>query len=84
MRPIKLALATDTVAVIEESDKPNEGVKPGEQVVIEGQNQLRPGAKVMTGGDQRGSGSGSGPGSRPGRPSKGRGSGAGPTASTGP
>ena len=43
MRPVTVALTNDDVAVIEK------GVQPGEQVVIEGQNQLRPGGKVSTG-----------------------------------
>jgi multidrug efflux system membrane fusion protein len=40
LRPVVVALTTDDTAVIEK------GVQPGEQVVTEGQNQLRPGGKV--------------------------------------
>lgn len=39
-RPVEVALLTGDQAVLAK------GVKPGEQIVIEGQNQLRPGAKV--------------------------------------
>jgi multidrug efflux system membrane fusion protein len=40
LRPVQLDLTTEDVAVI------GKGVQPGEQVVVEGQNQLRPGSKV--------------------------------------
>ena len=75
MRPIQLDLTTDTLAVIAG------GVQAGEQVVVEGQNQLRPGAKVTTGG---GGGSGEPMQRGSGESKKARGSGAGPTASTNP
>jgi len=80
MRTIKLELSTDTVAVLADSDKPNEGVRPGEQVVIEGQNQLRQGVKVTTG-EHKGSGEPKGSGAPKGRGSA---ASAGPTASTVP
>jgi multidrug efflux system membrane fusion protein len=40
LRPVQVAITTDDVAMIAK------GVQPGEQVVIEGQNQLRPGSRV--------------------------------------
>jgi multidrug efflux system membrane fusion protein len=40
MRPIEVALQTGDLAIIAK------GVEPNEQVVIEGQNQLRPGGKI--------------------------------------
>ena len=39
-RPIKVAMTTSEIAVI------SEGLKGGEQVITEGQNQLRPGARI--------------------------------------
>ena len=41
LRPVAVALTTDDHAVIAK------GVQPGEQVVVEGANQLRPGGKVQ-------------------------------------
>ena len=58
-RMVTVALTSDDVSVIEPGKKPGEGVKPGEQVVTEGQNQLRPGGKVSLG-KAGGQGSGSG------------------------
>jgi hypothetical protein len=40
MKPVTVALTTGETAVIDK------GLEGGEQVVIEGQNQLRPGGKV--------------------------------------
>jgi len=58
-RVVTVALTSDDVSVIEPGHGPNEGVKPGEQVVTEGQNQLRPGGKVsLPKPPEQGSGSG--------------------------
>jgi len=58
MKPVTIALTTGELAVI------SKGLEGGEQVLIEGQNQVRPGGKVepSTGAGGRGSGSGSGGG----------------------
>jgi multidrug efflux system membrane fusion protein len=60
MKPVTVDLTTGETAVL------RQGVKPGDQVVTEGANQLRPGAKVSAGGQRaeappkrRGSGQGS-------------------------
>lgn len=47
MKPVTVALTTGETAVIAK------GVKPGDQVVTEGANQLRPGSKVSAGGAKR-------------------------------
>jgi membrane fusion protein, multidrug efflux system len=41
LRPVELGPTVDQLAVV------GKGLTPGEQVVVEGQNQLRPGAKVQ-------------------------------------
>jgi multidrug efflux system membrane fusion protein len=78
LRPVTVALTTDDQAVIDK------GLTSGEEIVVEGQNQLRPGTKVAPvkpgqGGKPDGppskAGAGAGSGARPGR-----GSAAGPTA----
>jgi len=86
MRRVKVALTTDTYAVIDETAKTgDEPLKVGAQIVIEGQSQLRPDAKIQSG---NGAGSGAGKPDAATQPSgkakKGRGSGAGPTASSAP
>jgi multidrug efflux system membrane fusion protein len=43
MKPVTIELTTGDTAVV------SNGVKPGDQVVVEGANQLRPGAKVQAG-----------------------------------
>ena len=55
MRPVEVVLATGDVAVLAG------GVSPGEQVVVEGQNQLRPGATVSPRPASAGLGGGAGP-----------------------
>jgi multidrug efflux system membrane fusion protein len=61
MRPVTVSLRTDLSVVVDK------GLNPGEKVVTEGQNQLRPGSKVATaapgGGAGAGGGSGGGGGS---------------------
>ncbi|MEJ7603441.1 MAG: efflux RND transporter periplasmic adaptor subunit [Kofleriaceae bacterium] len=65
MKPVKVGLLTGDQALIES------GLEGGEQIVVEGQNQIRPGGRVEPAKPQgRGAGSGSGGGS-------GRGSGSG-------
>ena len=54
-RPIELEQSTSDLALL------RSGVKPGEQVIVDGQSQLRPGSKVAL----RASG---GPGAKGGRP----------------
>ncbi len=63
MQPVTVGLIADEVALIEK------GLEGGEQVVIEGQGQLRPGGRVeiVTPGknrEARGSGSGNGGGGK--------------------
>ncbi|HSN28914.1 MAG TPA: efflux RND transporter periplasmic adaptor subunit [Kofleriaceae bacterium] len=56
MKPVAVELTTGDTAVLAK------GVQPGEQVVTEGANQLRPGSKVQPpGAAPRGGGSGAGP-----------------------
>ncbi|HEY1556609.1 MAG TPA: efflux RND transporter periplasmic adaptor subunit [Kofleriaceae bacterium] len=45
-RAVTVALTSDDLSVIAPGTKPGEGVKAGDTVVTEGQNQLRPGGKV--------------------------------------
>jgi multidrug efflux system membrane fusion protein len=83
MKPVTVALTTGEVAVI------GQGLEGGEHVIIEGQNQVRPGGRVEpTGANGESTGGPSGPGG----PSAGsadhgrgkRGKSGGPTASTQP
>ena len=60
VRTVKPGTIIDNMTVIED------GLKPGEQVVTDGQLRLVPGAKVQTRG--QGSGQGGGPGSQGGNP----------------
>jgi multidrug efflux system membrane fusion protein len=65
MKPVVVALVTDDQAIIAK------GLDGGERVVVEGQNQLRPGSRVDTGEHGAGPGSNSGAGSsarKPGGP----------------
>jgi multidrug efflux system membrane fusion protein len=63
MRPVVVALVTDDQAIIAN------GLDGGERVVVEGQNQLRPGSRVDTAEHGAGTGSSSGSGARkPGGP----------------
>ena len=69
MRTVKIGTAMDTMTVIDE------GLKPGEQVVTDGQLRIVPGAKVQVKGKGQGGGGGGGSqGGNPGAsPSQGRG-----------
>ena len=58
LEPVTVDLTTGDTSVIAK------GVQPGQQVVTEGANQLRPGAKVQPPGAGRGGGSGAGPHAR--------------------
>src|SRR5256884_3407167 len=71
MRTVKTGTAMDTMTVIDE------GLKPGEQVVTDGQLRIVPGAKVQVEGKGQGGGGGGGSqGGNPGAsPSQGRGGG---------
>jgi len=78
MKPVTVALITGETAVIDK------GLDGGEQVVIEGQNQLRPGGKVEPvkpgggdKGDKRPGGDGKGDGHRRGDGSAAHGGGSG-------
>jgi multidrug efflux system membrane fusion protein len=61
MKPVTIALTTGDIAVI------GKGLDGGEQVIIEGQNQVRPGGRVAPSGAN-------GPGGAPGAPGRGPGS----------
>lgn len=82
MKPVTIALTTGEVAVI------GKGLEGGEQLIVEGQNQVRPGGRVEpaspSGGPPNTGRQGSGPGAM--RPDSGqsrpRGPATGPTAST--
>ncbi|MDB4952773.1 MAG: putative Co/Zn/Cd efflux system rane fusion protein [Myxococcales bacterium] len=79
LRPITVSITTGEQTLIEK------GLGGGEQVVIEGQNQLRPGSKVSTGksgGPGATHGSGEPHPTRPPTPSASAGSSVGPTAKT--
>ena len=70
MRTVKIGTAMDTMTVIDE------GLKPGEQVVTDGQLRIVPGAKVQVKGKGQGGGGGGSQGGNPGAsPSQGRGGG---------
>jgi len=64
MRPVTIAMATGDVTVVAR------GLEGGELVIVEGQNQVRPGSKVSSGGS--GGGAGMGGGSGEGRSGAGR------------
>ena len=70
MRTVKIGTTMDTMTVIDE------GLKPGEQVVTDGQLRIVPGAKVQVKGKGQGGGGGGSQGGNPGAsPSQGRGGG---------
>ena len=70
MRTVKIGTAMDTMTVIDE------GLKPGEQVVTDGQLRIVPGAKVQVKGKGQGGGGGGSQGGNPGAsPYQGRGGG---------
>jgi multidrug efflux system membrane fusion protein len=56
MKPVTIALAAGELSVV------GKGLDAGEQVIIEGQNQVRPGGRVQPSGTGSGSGAGSGHG----------------------
>jgi membrane fusion protein, multidrug efflux system len=65
MKTVTIAMTTGDVAVV------GSGLAGGEQVIVEGQNQVRPGGRVAPSGANDPGGSGSGSSSGPGRPSPG-------------
>ena len=70
MRTVKIGTAMDTMTVVDE------GLKPGEQVVTDGQLRIVPGAKVQVKGKGQGGGGGGSQGGNPGAsPYQGRGGG---------
>ncbi len=76
MKPVVVSLTTGDTSIIDK------GLEGGEQVVIEGQNQLRPGGKVevVHPGAPADAGAGSGAGSGSGHKGRGHGSGSGSSA----
>ncbi|HET9624620.1 MAG TPA: efflux RND transporter periplasmic adaptor subunit [Kofleriaceae bacterium] len=75
MKPVTVALTSGEVAVVEK------GLSPGERVIIEGQNQVRPGGKVepalQNAGGPSGPGGGDGSGTAAAGPGEGSGHGRG-------